>query len=180
MALAARLPSELYDAALGVAVQEGGLPVIERATAALFASSDGIERGRLLGALGFNRSPELSAGVLELALSDRLRTNERLLPVLGQMRQRETRQVAYSWVEAHFDALVARLGPDLGGQLTAVTGAFCTREDADRARRFFTPRVESLAGGPRALRSNLESSELCAAFADAHRADARRFFASGS
>ena len=154
---------------------------MERATAALLASNDGIERGRLLGALGSNRSPELSAGVLELALSDQLRTNERLLPVLGQIRQRETRAGAYAWVEAHFDALVARLGPDLGGrQLTAVTGAFCTREEAERARRFFTPRVEALSGGPRALRSNLESSELCASFADAHRADARRYFASGS
>jgi aminopeptidase N len=175
-----RLPSELLDAALAVAVQEGGAPVIERATAALLASGDGIERGRLLGALGWNQASELSASVLELALSDRLRNNERLLPVLGQIRQPETRQAAFAWIEAHFDALVARLGPDLGAQLTAAGGAFCTREDAERARRFFTPRVEALAGGPRSLRSNLESTELCAAFADAHRADARRFFASGT
>ncbi|HWO09138.1 MAG TPA: hypothetical protein VNN80_06650, partial [Polyangiaceae bacterium] len=81
---------------------------------------------------------------------------------------------------AHFDALVARLGPELGGQLTAVAGAFCSRADAERARRFFSPRVDALAGGPRSLRSNLESSELCAAFADAQRAAAQHFFASGS
>ena len=176
----ARLPSELYDAALSVAVQEGGLPVIERAIAAVGASSDGIERGRLLAALGSNQAPELSTTVLDLALSDGLRNNERLLPVLGQIRQQETRQAAYGWVEAHFDALITRLGPDLGGQLTAVAGAFCTRQDSERARRFFTPRVDALAGGPRTLRSHLETAELCAAFADAHRAEARRFFASGS
>ena len=91
-----------------------------------------------------------------------------------------TRRAAYAWVEAHCDALAARLGPDLGAQITAAAGVFCTREDTERARVFFTPRVDALAGGPRTLRSNLESSELCAAFADAHRDDARRFFASGS
>ena len=175
-----RLPSELYDAALSVAVQDGGLPVIERTVAAITASNDGIERGRLLGALGQNQSPELSPAVLDLALSDTLRTNERIVPVLGQLRQQETRRAAYAWVEAHFDALAARLGPDLGAQITAAAGVFCTREDTERARVFFTPRVDALAGGPRTLRSNLESSELCAAFADAHRGDARRFFASGS
>ncbi|HWO09039.1 MAG TPA: M1 family metallopeptidase, partial [Polyangiaceae bacterium] len=100
------LPSELLDAALSVAVQDGGLPVIERATAALGASGDGIERNRLLGALGANQRPELSEAVLGLALSDGLRNNERLVPVVGQIRQRETRQAAYAWVEAHFDALV--------------------------------------------------------------------------
>ena len=52
--------------------------------------------------------------------------------------------------------------------------------DHDVRAKFFTPRVEALAGGPRTLRSHLESSELCAAFADTHRADARRYFATGS
>src|SRR6185295_4690494 len=103
--------------ALGVAVQEGGSPVIERAVSALDASSDGIERGRLLGALGNNQNPELTEAVLTLSLSDRLRTNERLTPIVGQLRQRETREAAYAWVEAHFDALVSRLGPELGAQL---------------------------------------------------------------
>jgi len=176
----ARLPSELIEAALGVAVQEGGLPVIERAVLALGASSDGIERGRLLGALGWNQNPELSPEVLELALSDQLRTNERLSPIFGQLRQSETRRAAAAWVERHFDALIARTGSEIGAQLTQVAGAFCDRESAEHAREFFTPRVEALTGGPRLLRLNLESTELCAAFADAHRASARAYFGSPS
>ena len=60
-ARAAQLSSELIEVALAVAVQEGGQPVIERARAALVASTDGIERGRLLGALGHNLAPELIA-----------------------------------------------------------------------------------------------------------------------
>jgi alanyl aminopeptidase len=175
-----RLSSELYEAALSVAVQEGGAPVIERVSAALASSNDGMERSRFLGALGSNLNPELTPVVLELALSPNLRTNERLATVLGQIRQRETREAAYTWVERHFDALVALVGDEIGAQLTAVAGAFCTRGDAERARQFFTPRVDALTGGPRLLRLNLESSELCAAFADAHRDSARKWFAAGT
>jgi cytosol alanyl aminopeptidase len=175
-----RLPSELIESALGVAVQEGGAPVIERAIALVAGSNDGIERGRLLGALGVNLNPELTPTVLALTLSPTLRTNERLGMIFGQARQRETREAAFTWVQEHFDALVGRLGRELGTQLTAVAGTFCSREDAERARRFYSPRIDALAGGPRSLRLNLESSELCAAFAAAHRDSARKYFTSTS
>jgi len=175
-----RLSSELIEAALSVAVQEGGAAVIQQVSAAIASSNDGIERNRLLGALGSNLNPELTPAVLELALSPNLRTNERLSTLFGQIHQRETREAAFAWVERNFDALVARVGDEIGAQLTGVAGAFCTREAADRARQFFTPRVDSLTGGPRLLRLNLESSELCAAFADAHRESARKWFAAAS
>jgi hypothetical protein len=151
--------------------------VIQQVGLAIAGSNDGMERGRLLGALGNNLNPELTPRVLDVALSPDLRTNERLVPVLGQIRQRETREATYAWVERHFDALVERVGSEIGAQLTAVAGAFCTRGDAERARQFFTPRVDALTGGPRLLRLNLESSELCAAFAEAHEASARTWFA---
>jgi alanyl aminopeptidase len=171
-----RLPSELLEAVLGVAVQEGGAPVIERAIAAVPASNDGIERGRLLGAIGHNLNPALTPTVLSVALSPALRINERLGPIFAQARQPETREAAFAWVQEHFDALVGHLGRDLGAQLTQVAGVFCNDRDAERARQFFTPRVEQLNGGPRLLRLNLESTELCAAFAAAHRESARRYF----
>jgi cytosol alanyl aminopeptidase len=175
-----RLSSELYEAALSVAVQEGGGPVIEQVSTAIANSNDGMERNRLLGALGSNLNPELTPVVLEVALSPNLRTNERLTTVLGQIRLRETREVAYAWVEGHFDALIERVGEEIGAQLTAVAGAFCTPAQAERARAFFAPRVDALTGGPRLLRLNLESSELCAAFAAAQRDSARKWFAQSS
>ena len=175
-----RLSSELYEAALSVAIQEGGAPVIERAISAISRSNDGIERARLLSALGNNQRPELTPAVLELALSDQLRINERLVPLVGQLRQREAREAAYTWVEEHFDALVGRLGTDLGAQLTQVAGAFCSTRDAARARKFLEPRVDALTGGPRLLRLNLETTELCAAFAAAHRDPAKEYFATGT
>jgi cytosol alanyl aminopeptidase len=173
---ASRLPSELAELAMGVAVQEAGAPVIERALQALGTTNDGIARSRLLGAIGHNQNPELAPMVLNVSLDGTLRTNERLSTVLGQFRQKETREAAYTWLTANFDALVSRLGGELGAQLTFAAGAFCSKEAAARAREFFEPRVEKLAGGPRQLRLNLESAELCAAFVAAHREGASKYF----
>jgi alanyl aminopeptidase len=179
-ARASRLPSEIAGIALAVAVQAGGKPVIERVHAALRASDDGVERNRLLSALASNQNPELSPLVLEVALSDELRTNERLPVVFGQLQEIETREAAYGWIEQHFDALVARLGAELGAQLTRSAGAFCSAEQSERARRFFEARAESLTGGPRLLRLSLEGSEACAAFAAAQRQGAHEYFTSPS
>ena len=166
--------------ALAVAVQVGGKPVIERVRAALAASNDGMERNRLLSALGSNQNPELSPLVLEVTLADELRTNERLPVVFGQLQEIETRAAAYDWVEQHFDALVARVGSELGAQLTRAAGAFCSTERSERARRFLEPRAEALTGGPRLLRLSLEGSEACAAFAAAQRQGAHDYFLSPS
>ena len=118
--------------------------------------------------------------VLAAKIAGRLRTNERLTTVLGQIRQRETREAAYAWVERNFDALVGVLGREIGAQLTAISGAFCGRAEAERARAFLAPRVDALTGGPRLLQLHVETSELCSAFADAHRDAARRYFAADS
>jgi hypothetical protein len=174
---APRLPSELVELALSVAVQEGGMPVIDRAVQALGNTNDGIARGRLLAALGNNQNPTAAERVMGLSLEEGLRTNERLVTVLAQFRHAETREAAYAWLTQHYDALVSRLGRDLGAQLTFVAGAFCSEAGAERARKFFEPHVEKLAGGPRLLRLNLESSELCAAFVEAHRTGASQYFA---
>jgi alanyl aminopeptidase len=174
----AHLPSELLELALAVAVQEGGKPVIERVRAALAASNDGLERGQLLAALASNLNPELSPMVLDVSLSDELRTNERLGILFGQTRESETREVSYAWVEQHFDALVARLGAELGAQLTRLVGAFCSTDSSERARQFLQPRVDALAGGPRLLRLNWEASQACAAFAAAERPSAHEYFTS--
>jgi alanyl aminopeptidase len=173
---AARLPSEVVGSALSVAVQNGGSEVLERAIAALSQSNDGIERGRLLAALGSNEDPSLSLRVLELSLGSELRNNERAAPIFGQAHELETRDITYHWVLGHFDALLARLGSENASVLVQVVANFCSDDVAREARQFYTPRAEKLAGGPRMLEQALERVELCAAFAAAQGDGARGYF----
>jgi alanyl aminopeptidase len=173
---ALRLPSELVPSAMAVAVQNGGSAVLERAIAQLSTTNDGIERSRLLHAIGSNLDPSLSLSVLELSLGDVLRNNERAAPLFDQAQQRETKDITYQWVRDHFDALVTRMGKENAGVLVQIVSEFCSEEVAAEARQFYGPRIEALSGGPRMLDQAVEQVQLCAAFARSQGEAARRVF----
>jgi alanyl aminopeptidase len=174
----AELPSELVSTALAAAVRDGGAPVIERLLVALGQSSDGLERDRLLHGLGQNLNPEYTPRLLGLTLEpNTLRSNELLTLLFAQTAERETRATAYSWLIEHFDAVVERLGKDNAGELPRLSQGACSPEQASRVRDFFTPRVQALVAGPRALQQSLERIELCTAFAAESKSSAQDYLA---
>ena len=162
-----KLPSELIELALAAAIIEGGAAQFARAEQQLFASQDGVVRGRLLSALGYVRDPALSTRVLALSLDPRLRLNERLLPLVVQSAERRTRHAAFAWLRQRFDVLSAQIGAHGGDDLVATTAGFCSEADAREVEGFFASRAASIAGGPRALALSLESIRVCAALAKA-------------
>ncbi|MDB4972709.1 MAG: Membrane alanine aminopeptidase [Myxococcaceae bacterium] len=162
------LPKELLEVALSASVRLGGAPVFDRAEAQLFASSDGLQRSRLLNALSYVREPALGQRVLQLGLDPRLRTNERLLPLFGQLGQAETRDGAFDWLRANFDALQALLGAHGGNDVIAAAAGFCSEEKAREVEGFFAPKSTLIPGGPRELLLTLESIRSCAALSSAY------------
>jgi alanyl aminopeptidase len=167
------LPSELVELALTAAVREGGAAAYDAVQAQLFASEDGVRRGRLLSALANVRDPELSQRTLALTLDDKLRVNERLLPLLVQLGQRETRDAAFAWLRQQFDALLVKLGAHGGNDVIGATSSFCSAQAAQEVEQFFSPRVEKVPGGPRELALTLETIRACAAM-QAHYAESLR------
>jgi cytosol alanyl aminopeptidase len=165
------LPSELIEPALTAAVRDGGAAAYDSAQAKLFAADDGIQRSRFLSALANVRDPELARRTLGLTLDPKLRTNERLLPLLVQLGQRETRSEAFAWLKQNFDAVLAQLGAHGGNDLIGATGSFCTAQEAEDVEQFFAPQVNKVPGGPRELALTLESIRACVAIR-AHYADA--------
>src|SRR5690606_10223457 len=103
--------------------------------------------------------------------------NETWSPLMSQLRDPEGADAAWTWLEEHYDALAARMGPGSAGYLPYTAGGFCTAERAAQARAFFAPRVGATHGGPRNLESAIESVELCAARVEHASESARRFFA---
>ena len=175
--LLSKLPSELLELALSAAVREGGVTAFERAEAQLFAVTDGVHRAAVLHALASVRDAALSQRVLALSLDARLRTNERLLPLFGQIAQRETREQAFAWLRANYDALQAHLGAHGGNDVIAATASFCSEEKAREVDAFFAPKSQQIPGGPRELLLTLESIRSCAAQAATYGEKVRAVYA---
>ena len=171
------VPADLAVDALVVAVQEGDAAFFEHVEGVLSRTEDGLLRGNLLRGLGSTRDPELGARALSLALDPDLRVNEVLVPVARQLAEPTTRPAAWTWLQANFDALVARLPPSYAGYLPRLMEGSCDTEVASAVDAFFAERVEALPGGPRNAAGATESIRLCVALDEAQGGDLRAWLA---
>jgi hypothetical protein len=168
--------SELLDAAVAVAVQQGDDALFERALERLRRSQDPIERSRLLGALA-SVTDARSARALALTLDPVLRSNEVLVPLRYQTGDERTREAAFQYLERSIDAIVQRISPERSTGLPSLAAGFCSQAGAERAQALFAPRVETLRGSRRVLASTVEGLALCAARVEQVRAPLLELFA---
>jgi alanyl aminopeptidase len=165
---------DLADLALAAAARTGGAEVFDAILDGFARSEDAQLRQRSLAALASTRDPALVGRALDLALDPRLRQNERLVALKVLLGSLATRDPAWAWLTAHFDALVVLLPDRFGGQLPAML-TMCDEQRIEQVRAFFTPRVDKLTGGPRNLAQALEAAEQCAARVLAQRDSVQRY-----
>jgi alanyl aminopeptidase len=154
---------QLASAALGIAGAEGDAALFDALLTQLAKADKEIVRERLLAALSAATRPELSARALELTFDSRLRGDEALTPLSGQLARPETRDAAWTWLEGHVDAVLARLPPARAARLAWSGAVFCDAAHADAIQRLFADRAKRLDGGPREIAGAVESVRLCAA-----------------
>ncbi|MFW2390064.1 MAG: M1 family metallopeptidase [Polyangiales bacterium] len=169
---------QLAGLVLATAVQEGGTGLFDHLLARLETNADAVERKRIVAALGNAERPTTSARALDLALDPRVRVSEIRYLLGPQFRNAKTRQRAWGWLTANFEAYSDRLGSQQAGGAPWLAASFCTEQAADDVQRFFTPRVAGLAGGPRNLAAASEEIALCTEQAKVHRPGVIRAFGS--
>jgi alanyl aminopeptidase len=162
--------------ALTVAVQEDQA-LFDVVLGMLDKSDDDVVRSRLLAALSSVQDPKRAMRVLALTLDKRLHSNEILTPIWTQMGQPETRELAWKYVLANFDAIAARISAGRAGAIPSLAGRFCDDAHRAEAESFFRPRIDSLEGAPRTFSAALEALDLCVARKAAQEPALRAYFA---
>jgi alanyl aminopeptidase len=170
---------QVASAALRVAGSEGDAALFDALLGQLAKADKEVVRDRILGALASAQRPELAARALELTLDPRVRSDEALIPLSGQLAQPETRDAAWTWFEGHVDAVLGRLPPARASWLAWSGAVFCDAAHADAIARLFGERAKKLAGGPREVAGAVESVRLCAARRDAAGPGLRALFTGG-
>jgi alanyl aminopeptidase len=170
----------LADTALSVAGEEADAKMLDAMLAAFAKSEDDEVRGTLLASLSRARDPALAQRVLALSLDERLKYTEMTTPLWVQFSEQETREGAWTWLKAHWDAVQTRSSASMftGVQLVAMPGQFCDEAHAKDVEAFFADRVAKVDGGPRVLAKTLEEIHLCAARRAGAEPEVRAFFAS--
>ena len=166
------VPADLKNLALDVVVEDGDDAVFDAVRNHLFAAEDPVVRDHLLHALGSSIDPARAIKAREVALDPRLAATEVRAVLRAQLAAPETRDAAYDWIEANFEAFRTRLPEWALGGLPGYGRRFCDAAHRARVDAFFAPRVGRLPGGPQSLATTLEEIDLCAARLSAQGADA--------
>ncbi|QQR91413.1 MAG: ERAP1-like C-terminal domain-containing protein [Myxococcales bacterium] len=172
----AKFAPELREVVLKVAVQEQGEAFFSFLEKEFVESQDALYRQELLAALSVATNQKLAERARNLALGQKLRANEKMIPLYMQMAMPELRDQAWDWVKKHYDELVAKLPEGRAGQLPLLMSGFCSTNKAEEIGQFFENRIHQLLGGPRNLAAAIESTRLCEAQVKRQGQSVRAFF----
>ena len=150
---------DILDAAVALAVASADADFYDRIQVVAEKADDPGLQSEALELLAKFHDATLVTRTLEYAVSGKVRNQDSWVLIAVELSQRETRDIAWPWVQAHWDQVKAQLTTASGADLIAAVGSFCTVEQRDQARSFFATHKVEAAG--RALAKSLDSIDDC-------------------
>ena len=158
------IADDLVDVALAAAARSNDPARFDRVLAAAKAPRDRNEQQRLLGALGAFTDPKLEQRALELTLNPAFDLRDSIRILYIALFQHETRDVAFAFIQAHLDELLAHMRSDeAAGALAGIVEAQCDPERRKAAADLVTPRAAKFDGAQNAVAQALEQADKCIA-----------------
>lgn len=165
-----------YLTGMAIGLQTYGEPFLDRLLAARSEFDDPVFEQAVAYAIGQNKDPQLLDRVLELALTGELGSRETRTIVRGQMRQTETRDATWSWVQENFPTYLETIPRQRKRSSPALADAMCSLSARDEVVALFEQYGDLAEGHERALSQTVERIELCAALEAAKGEEVRAFF----
>ncbi|MDB4994150.1 MAG: pepN1, partial [Myxococcaceae bacterium] len=157
------LPPDVVRSVLALAAHGNDAALFDRVLGEVKKATDRSEKSRLLWTLGQFPDKALAGRALGVVLSPDLEMRESLSVVFSLLEGRATRELAYAFVEAHFDELLQRSSGFEKPFLFGIPEVYCDAGHRARAEAFFGPRAKGVDGAGRRLANALESISLCEA-----------------
>jgi aminopeptidase N/puromycin-sensitive aminopeptidase len=105
------------------------------------------------------RDPALVKRTLDYAVSGNVRNQDSWILIAIELNQRESRGVAWPWVQANWDKVAAQLTTSSGAQLVGATGSFCSVDERQQVASFFA--AHKVEAADRSLAKALDSIDAC-------------------
>ncbi|HEY0992535.1 MAG TPA: M1 family metallopeptidase [Kofleriaceae bacterium] len=154
--------ADIVPGVLEVASSNGDQKLFDRLHAEAKKAADRVERERLLGAMGNFSDPRIAAQALALVLTDEFELRQATGLLQGALREPRTRELAFKFIQDHFDEIANKLPQMYRPYLAFTFVALCDDARKPEIEAFFRPRIEKFDGGPRILAQALETLSLCA------------------
>ena len=150
---------DILDASVALAVADADAKFYERLQGVFEAYDDPGLQAEALELLARFHNPELVIRTLEYAVSGKVRNQDSWVLIAIELSQPKSRDIAWPWVQAHWDQVKGQLTTASGADLVSATASFCTVEKRDEVKSFFA--THKVASSDRALAKSLDSIDDC-------------------
>jgi aminopeptidase N len=163
------LDATLSDAAVLVSASNGDAALYDKVLAVSRNSGDPSEQEDALHTLARFRNPALVKRTLDYTVSGEVRNQDTWAIFVTLLRNRETRDQTWDYIQKNWDKVRAQLTVSSGADVVRATGSFCTIRQRDEVIDFFA--THKLDATERTLAKAVDSINDCIQLRSAQKAD---------
>jgi aminopeptidase N len=149
----------LSQTALSIAARNGTAEMFDNLQKYFETSTNPELQEGALRLLAQFENPELAKRSLDYALSGKVRSQDAAFQFAISLQIEATRDLAWKYIQEHWDAIHALLTPEMGNILVASTGAFCSEEARDQVQQFLS--THQVASADQAAKHAIERINGC-------------------
>ena len=149
----------LTDAAIVITTANGDAALYEKVLAASKDPKDPGAQSDALRNLARFRDPALVTRTLDYAVSGQVRNQDSWIVLAALLRNRETRDQAWSYIQQNWDKVHAQFTTSSGVRVVNATGFFCTAGQRDEVISFFA--THKVDASERTLSKAIDSINDC-------------------
>ena len=149
----------LVDAAVTVSALNGDATLYDKLQAVAENATDPGLKSDALRTLARFQSPLLVIRTLDYASSGKVRNQDSWILFSLLLRQPKTRDIAWNYIQQHWDKVHAQFTTNSGVRVVAATGSFCTVQGRDEVKSFFA--THHVDAAERTLAKSIDSINDC-------------------
>jgi aminopeptidase N len=149
----------IVDVAVSLAATNGNEEFYEHLLTVSQKAPDPGLQNEALELLTRFRTPILVIRTLEYAVSGQVRNQDSWILIASELAQRQTSELAWNWVQTHWDKVQAQLTTASGANLVSSTGSFCSVKERNEVATFF--QQHKVEASERSLAKALDSIDAC-------------------
>jgi len=149
----------LSETALLIAARNGDAALFDKLQHVYETSTDPDLQEGALRLLAEFEDPALAQRALDYAISGKVRNQDAAIQFSIALDVDATRDLAWRFVQDHWDAVHALLTPEMGDILVHSTGAFCSVHARDDVRQFFA--THKVSSADQAVKHSIENIDGC-------------------
>ncbi len=161
----ASVEPSLVRPALRIATENGDSHLFDQLQQISKSSNNPDVQTTALFSLANFHDPKLATRALDYAASGQVRNQDSVFLFVSELYSRDTRPIAWNYIQKHWDKVHAQLTTMMGAYLVGATGSFCSAQKSQEVQTFFA--AHPVMAAQRAVKRSTDAIHDCTVLRDA-------------